>query len=261
MDNSKTAEASDKDKLTNVTKSVTNKKLTSNKTAEAEDKNSWFPEHWRWYNTLTLAVVISMWISDGPFLESGAKYSVLNVMKQIWGKFCSGNENVKTAKFVSWLKSMGSLKSMDRRETRWHNSERNFCFSGKTIVMVNCLNCSLKFVIQYFMQQRLKELGKIFKARPLLIFFCFLIGTWPICASFVVSHFMWLDWSSFLTIFLLGLKPLSMFTLMNMFDKFWEILLPQLHSRSQTFRQKKKTQKIILDKFKKTNLIDIVYFH
>ena len=72
---------------------------------------------------------------------------------------------------------------------------------------------------------------------------------------------MWLDWSSFLTIFLLGLKPLSMFTLMNMFDKFWEILLPQLHSRSQTFRQKKKTQKIILDKFKKTNLIDIVYFH
>ena len=111
------------------------------------------------------------------------------------------------------------------------------------------------------MQQLLKELGKILKARPVLIFFCFLIGTWPICASFVVSHFMWLDWSSFLTIFLLGLKPLSMFTLMNMFDKFWEILLPQLHSRSQTFRQKKKTQKIILDKFKKTNLIDIVYFH
>ena len=187
----------------------------------------------------------------------------------LWNKSeaspAAGNENVKTAKFVSWLKSMGSLKSMDRRETRWHNSERNFHFSGQTIVMVkerqNCLNLFFQICYPIFYATAFKRIGQDFQSFPSVNIFCFLIGTWPICASFVVSHFMWLDWSSFLTIFLLGLKPLSMFTLMNMFDKFWEILLPQLHSRSQTFRQKKKTQKIILDKFKKTNLIDMVYFH
>ena len=50
----------------------------------------------------------------------------------------------------------------------------------------------------------------------------------------------------FAAMFLLGLKCLSMFALMNMFGKFWESLMPQLNS-FQTPSQNMKTGKFILD--------------
>ena len=110
------------------------------KTAETVDKDSWLPPPPGWYNTLPFVAVISMWIYERPFLGNGTKYSVLNLtdyeMDQILCKFClwslNGNENVKTAKCVSWLKSIGSLKSMDPWKARWHNSQRNFRCHRKT---------------------------------------------------------------------------------------------------------------------------------